>query len=120
VKVIDSVYQNPASLLVDTDVASNANIAQSKINGLTDVASKANTTYTTVNAASADWQSSYTTVQANSANWQTTYVASSAYVSSDITGLTGATQLTNMVQITLAGYNLIGTPNTNTLYIIVG
>jgi hypothetical protein len=39
---------------------------------------------------------------------------------SDITGLTGATQLTNMVQITLAGYNLIVTPNVNTLYVIVG
>jgi hypothetical protein len=39
---------------------------------------------------------------------------------SDTTGLTGATQLTNIVQITQAGYNLIGTPNANTLYIIVG
>ena len=39
---------------------------------------------------------------------------------SDITGLTGATQLTNMVQITLAGYLLIATPNVNTLYVIVG
>jgi hypothetical protein len=27
--------------------------------------------------------------------------------------------LTNIVQITLAGYNLIVTPNVNTLYIIV-
>jgi hypothetical protein len=39
---------------------------------------------------------------------------------SDTTGLTGATQLTNIVQITQAGYNLIGTPNANTLYVIVG
>jgi hypothetical protein len=39
---------------------------------------------------------------------------------SDITGLTGATQLTNIVQITQTGYDLIGTPNANTLYVIVG
>lgn len=39
---------------------------------------------------------------------------------SDITGLTDATQLSNIVQITQAGYNLIGTPNANTLYVIVG
>ncbi len=41
-------------------------------------------------------------------------------VLSNITGLTGATQLTNMLQITQAGYNLIATPNVNTLYVIVG
>lgn len=41
-------------------------------------------------------------------------------VGSNITGLTDATQLSNIVQITQAGYNLIGTPNANTLYVIVG
>ena len=41
-------------------------------------------------------------------------------VVSNITGLTEATQLTNIVQITQNGYNLIGTPNANTLYVIVG
>jgi hypothetical protein len=41
-------------------------------------------------------------------------------VLSDITGLTGATQLTNLVEITQTGYNLIGTPDPNTLYVIVG
>ena len=35
VKVINGVYQTPASLLVDTDVASNAQINQTKIAGLT-------------------------------------------------------------------------------------
>jgi hypothetical protein len=39
---------------------------------------------------------------------------------SDTTGLTGATQLTNIVQITSAGYSLITNPGANTLYIIVG
>jgi hypothetical protein len=38
---------------------------------------------------------------------------------SDTTGLTGATQLANIVQITQAGYNAT-TPLSNTLYIIVG
>ena len=41
-------------------------------------------------------------------------------VLSNITGLTGATQLTNLVQITQAGYDLIPTPNVNTLYVIAG
>jgi len=36
------------------------------------------------------------------------------------TGLTGATALSNIVQITQAGYNAIGTPSTTTLYVIVG
>jgi hypothetical protein len=39
---------------------------------------------------------------------------------SDTTGLTGATQLSNIVQITQAGYNLIVSPSVNTLYVIVG
>ena len=49
-----------------------------------------------------------------------TGVTPSNIILSNITGLTGATQLSNIVQITQAGYNLIGTPNANTLYIIVG
>jgi transcriptional regulatory protein LevR len=98
VKTVNGVYQTPASLLVNTDVAANAEIDQSKINGLTDVASKAN--------------SAFTTVQSNSANW-------SGFVTSNITGIGGATSLTNMMQITQAGYNAI-TPAVNTLYIIVG
>jgi hypothetical protein len=135
VKVIDGVTQSPASLLVDADVASNANIAQSKINGLTDLASQSSSTYTTVNSNSANWSSAYSTVQANSAttwnyqgtdlkalsgNWQTTYLASSAYVVSDPTGITGASALTKLIQITQAGYNAIITPSSDTLYVIVG
>jgi hypothetical protein len=149
VKVIDGVYQSPASLLVNSDVASNAAIDQSKISGLTDVASKASTTYTTVqsNSAttwnyqgtdlkalsgnwqntyttvqskSANWDSSYTTVQSNSANWQTTFSASSSYIPSIPTGLTGASQVTNIIRITQAGYSAISSPLSGTLYIIVG
>lgn len=86
-KVINGVYQSPASLLVNTDVAANAEIDQSKINGLTDVANKANSTYTTVQSNSSsvwnyqgtdiksltgDWINgnlAYTTVQTNSGSW---------------------------------------------------
>jgi hypothetical protein len=45
---------------------------------------------------------------------------SGSSVVSDTTGMTGASQLTNIVQITQAGYNAIATPNASTLYIIVG
>jgi hypothetical protein len=43
-----------------------------------------------------------------------------AYVTSVTSGITGATQLTNMMQITSAGYSAITSPAANTLYIIVG
>jgi HEPN domain-containing protein len=43
-----------------------------------------------------------------------------AYVTSVTSGITGATQLTNMMQITSAGYSAITSPVANTLYIIVG
>lgn len=77
--------------------------------------------YTSVKQVSSNWDSSYTTTQTNSANWQTTYTASSAYVTSDITGIANATALTNMIQITLDGYNALGASiNANTVYIIVG
>jgi hypothetical protein len=38
---------------------------------------------------------------------------------SDTTGMTGATVIANLVQITQAGYNAL-TPSSSTLYIIVG
>ena len=58
-------------------------------------------------------------VRALTANWQSTFQASSAYVSSNITGVASASAINNMMQITQAGYNAI-TPAVNTLYIIVG
>jgi hypothetical protein len=45
---------------------------------------------------------------------------SGSSVVSNTTGMTSASQLTNIVQITQAGYNAIATPNASTLYIIVG
>ena len=74
VKVINGVYQSPASLLVNTDVADNAAIDQSKINGLTDVANKASSTYTTVQTNSANWQTAYAYVSANSVNLTATNI----------------------------------------------
>jgi hypothetical protein len=44
----------------------------------------------------------------------------SGKVASVTSGITGATQLTNMMQITSAGYSAITSPVANTLYIIVG
>lgn len=72
-----------------------------------------------VRSNSANWDSSYTTLQSASASWQTTFQASSAYVSSNPTGITGASALTKLIQITQAGYNSIS-PASDTLYIIVG
>lgn len=42
------------------------------------------------------------------------------YVSSNTTNISGATSLTNIIQITQAGYNAISNPSSGTLYIIVG
>ena len=50
-----------------------------------------------------------------------TQTALNGKIGSNISGATGATALTNMMQITLAGYNALGESiNSNTVYIIVG
>ena len=41
-------------------------------------------------------------------------------VKSSTTGITGADQITNMVSLTQAEYDAIGTPDTATFYVIVG
>jgi hypothetical protein len=41
-------------------------------------------------------------------------------VESDTTGITGADQVTNIVSLTQAEYDAIGTPNASTIYFIVG
>jgi len=58
----------------------------------------------------------------SSTDWSTFNAkqAAGAYVTSVTSGITGATQLTNMMQITAAGYSAITSPAANTLYIIVG
>ena len=57
-----------------------------------------------------------------SADWTTfnSKQAAGAYVTSITSGITGATQVTNVMQITSAGYSAITSPAANTLYIIVG
>jgi hypothetical protein len=74
---------------------------------------------TLVRSNSAFWENAYTTTSSLSSSWQTTFQASSAYVSSNPTGITGASALTKMIQITQSGYNSI-IPSSDTLYIIVG
>ena len=50
-----------------------------------------------------------------------TQTALNGKIGSNISGATGATAVTNMMQITLAGYNALGANiNANTVYIIVG
>jgi hypothetical protein len=61
-----------------------------------------------------------TGIQGNAGATGATGVTPANIVLSDITGLTGATQLTNLVEITQTGYDLIVTPDPNTLYVIVG
>jgi len=58
----------------------------------------------------------------SSTDWSTFNAkqAAGSYVTSVTSGITGATQLTNMMQITSAGYSAITSPAANTLYIIVG
>ncbi len=46
--------------------------------------------------------------------------SASGVINSNISGLSGATSLANIIQITNSGYNAITTPDINTLYIIVG
>ena len=55
----------------------------------------------------------------NPSGFLTAALAASGYVTSNIANISGATTLTNLIQITQAGYNAI-TPAVNTLYIIVG
>jgi len=58
----------------------------------------------------------------SSTDWSTfnSKQAAGSYVTSVTSGITGATQLTNMMQITSAGYSAITSPAANTLYIVVG
>lgn len=58
----------------------------------------------------------------SSTDWSTfnSKQAAGSYVTSVTSGITGATQLTNMMQITSAGYSAITSPVANTLYIVVG
>jgi hypothetical protein len=87
VKVIDGVFQSPASLLVDNDIATNAEIAISKISGLTAALSSKLGTSDTV-ALSQLAQSSATTEQF--LGWSGTSWSPTAITTAQITGFTSA------------------------------
>jgi len=57
--------------------------------------------------------------RSNPSGFITAGAVASGYVKSNITNISGATPLTNLIQITQSGYNAIVTPETGTLYIIV-
>jgi hypothetical protein len=132
VKVVNGVFQTPANLIFDADVNAAAAIAQSKIANLTtDLAGKV----TAVSGVSPLISSGGTTPTISipvatattngylsALDWAAFDAKQPAgsYVSSVTSGITGATQLTNMMQITAAGYSAITSPLVNTLYIIVG
>jgi hypothetical protein len=132
-KVINGVYQSPASLLVNTDVAANAAIDQSKINGLTEVASKANSAFTTVQSNSAtNWDNSL------SNQYTRTYFlplsggtltgtlisdvsATGSYYGngSNLSGIVGNSGGASAIRVlTQAEYNTITVPISSTIYII--
>jgi hypothetical protein len=139
VKVINGVFQTPASLLVDSDVDSNAQINQTKISGLTasldskfnksggtisgdltvtGTFSTANTekwtnTYNTTYTNSAKWDSVYSNVNSNSASWTTTVNLSTNVLA--LQNLTaGFTSTSNTVSTNSAKWdNSYSTVNTN-------
>lgn len=132
VKVVNGVFQTPANLIFDADVDPSAAIAQSKIANLTtDLAGKV-TSVTgtspivssggTTPAISIPLATAITNGYLSALDWAAfdAKQPAGAYVTSVTTGITGATQLTNMMQITAAGYSAITSPLINTLYIVVG
>ena len=59
--------------------------------------------------------------KSSGADYETQWVTpDTAFVRSNVTGITGADAVTNIVSLTQAEYNAIGTPNSSTLYIITG
>jgi hypothetical protein len=110
VKVINGVFQSPASTIVNADVSASAAISVSKLSQAT----------ARILGRTTAGTGSVEEITVGAGLSLTGGSLSNSGVISNITGLTGATQLTNMVQITQAGYNAIVTPLANTLYIIVG
>ena len=110
VKVVNGVFQSPATTIVDSDVSATAAIGVSKLAMSTD----------RVLGRTGAGTGAVEEITIGSGLSLTAGTLSNTGVLSNITGLTGATQLTNLVEITQTGYNLIVTPDPNTLYVIVG
>ena len=120
VKVVNGVYQTPASLLVDADVASNANIAQTKIDGLTAATNKAESVYSTVQTNSAvNWNYQGTDLKDLSGNWQNTYTNYSTNSASYIKANTSDTTPVYFIRaLTQIEYDAISIKDPNTLYVV--
>jgi hypothetical protein len=71
---------------------------------------------TFVDVATVSTTQTFTNKSGNISQWTN----DSGYVESDTTGITGADQVSNIVTLTQAEYDAIGTPNASTVYIIVG
>lgn len=67
--------------------------------------------------ASDDFDGAYSSLSGAPSN-VSTFTNDAAYIPSSPSGITGATAITNIIQISQANYDAIGTPDANTLYII--
>jgi hypothetical protein len=153
VKVVNGVFQTPASKIVDDDIDAQAAVQQSKIQNLTGdlnalyprsnpsgyiTGVDTSSFYTNNNPSGfitgVDTSNFYTNnnpsgfiTGVDTSNFYTNNNPSgfittgnlTGYVSNNTSNISGSTIVTNMMQITQAGYNAI-TPAANTLYIIVG
>ena len=89
------------------------------------LSSKWNNTFNSVNSLSGKWENVFNLTNSLSSNWQNTYTGYSANssftVGSRIAGITGATQITNIVAITQSNYSAISsTALSTTVYVIIG
>jgi hypothetical protein len=109
VKVVNGVFQSPATTIVNADVSATAAIEVSKLSQST----------ARILGRTTAGIGSVEEISVGSGLSLSTGTLSNTGVLSDTTIAGGGTQLLNMVQITSAAYNAI-TPSANTLYIIVG
>jgi hypothetical protein len=128
VKIVNGVMQSPASLIFNADISSSAAIDQSKLN-LADASANGSTKGICA-FNSSDFNSSTGIISLDYSNSQLASSSGNGFLSSsdwskfnqkvesNISGISGATQLINILQITQSGYNAISSPNASTLYII--
>jgi hypothetical protein len=106
-KVVNGVFQSPASTIVNADVSASAAIEVSKLSQSTArILGR-----TTAGTGAVEEISIGTGVSLSAGTLNNTGVLS------ETTGITGADKVTNIVSLTQAEYNAI-TPNASTLYII--
>ena len=113
-----------ADVLVDSDFGS-AGIMATNGSGtysiVTDNSSNWNTAYGWGDHASAGYATATSsTAFSNKTGNISQWTNDSNYVTSNTTGITGADQVSNIVTLTQAEYDAIGTPSATTVYIIVG